>query len=82
VGGAYEEQAKRVTRVLARADRPLMSSGPDAVAKKIVSAVLSNTPRARYPVGKGAGTIVRARKLLPDAAFDYIVKSMYLTRRS
>ena len=31
---------------------------------------------------KGAGTIVRARKLLPDAAFDYIVKSMYLTRRS
>jgi hypothetical protein len=59
-----------------------MSSGPDAVAKKIVSAVLATTPRARYPVGKGAGTIVRARKLLPDAAFDYIVKSMYLTRRS
>ena len=81
-GGAYEDQAKRVTRVLARAERPIMSSGPDTVAKKIVSAVLSNTPRARYPVGKGAGTIVRARKLLPDAAFDYIVKSMYLTRRS
>jgi NAD(P)-dependent dehydrogenase (short-subunit alcohol dehydrogenase family) len=81
-GGAYEAQAKRVTRVLARAERPLMSSGPDTVAKKIVSAVLATTPRARYPVGKGAGTIMRARKLLPDAAFDYIVKSMYLTRRS
>jgi hypothetical protein len=48
------------------------------VARKIVKAALVNTPRARYPVGKGAGTIVRARRLLPDAAFDYVVKGMYL----
>jgi NAD(P)-dependent dehydrogenase (short-subunit alcohol dehydrogenase family) len=77
-GGAYEEQAAQVRKVLERADHSrLMSSKPDTVAKKIVKAAISNTPRARYPVGKGAGTIVRARRLLPDAVFDYVVKGMY-----
>ncbi len=76
-GGAYEEQAEKVRKVMERADRPGRGSKPDVVAKKIVSAVLANTPRARYPVGRGAGTIVRARKLLPDAAFDYVVKGAF-----
>jgi len=76
-GGAYEHQAEKVRRVLERADRPPTASEPDVVAKKILAAVLSNTPRARYPVGRGAGTLVRARRLLPDAAFDYIVKGAY-----
>ncbi len=79
-GGAYEEQAARVHHVMARADRRVASSGPDVVAKKIVAAVLANTPRARYPVGRNAGTIVRARRLLPDAAFDYVVKGIYGVR--
>jgi NAD(P)-dependent dehydrogenase (short-subunit alcohol dehydrogenase family) len=79
-GGAYGEQAERVHHVMARADRRVSSSGPDVVAKKIVAAVLANTPRARYPVGRGAGTILRARRLLPDAAFDYVVKGMYGVR--
>ncbi len=78
-GGAYEEMAGQVRQVMERADRnKLTSSGPDTVAKKIVKAAISNTPRARYPVGRGAGTIVRARRLLPDAVFDYVVKGMYL----
>ncbi len=82
-GGAYEQQAARVRKVLERADTSrLMSSPADTVAKKIVVAALANTPRARYPVGKGAGTIVRARRLLPDAVFDYVVKGMYQRGRS
>jgi hypothetical protein len=63
--------------MLARADGRLVGGSPDRVARKVVQAVLSNTPRARYPVGRGAGTIVRGRRLLPDAAFDYFVKSAY-----
>jgi NAD(P)-dependent dehydrogenase (short-subunit alcohol dehydrogenase family) len=76
-GGPYEHQAELVGRMLARADSRLMGGTADHVARKVVSAVLSNTPRARYPVGRGAGTIVRGRRLLPDAAFDYLVKSAY-----
>lgn len=76
-GGAYEHQADKVRKVLERADRSATSSKPDVVAKKIVAAVLANTPRARYPVGRGAGTLMRARRLLPDAAFDYVVKGTF-----
>ncbi len=76
-GGAYEHQAAKVRRAMERGDRPPTASKPDVVAKKIVAAVLANTPRARYPVGRGAGTLVRARRLLPDAAFDYVVKGAY-----
>ncbi len=76
-GGAYEQQAGQVAKAMRRADGRLAGSPPDAVARKIVRAVLSNTPRARYPVGRGAGTIVRARRLLPDAAFDYGVKAAF-----
>jgi NAD(P)-dependent dehydrogenase (short-subunit alcohol dehydrogenase family) len=78
-GGAYEEMATGVRQVLERADTSkLMSSTADVVAKKIVKAATVRNPRARYPVGRNAGTIVRARRLLPDAAFDAIVKRMYL----
>lgn len=76
-GGAYEHEAEKVRRVLERADRPATASKPDVVAKKILAAVLANTPRARYPVGRGPGTMVRARRLLPDAAFDYVIKGAY-----
>ncbi len=76
-GGAYEHMAAKVRRVMERADRPVTASKPDVVAKKIVSAVLANTPRARYPVGRGAKMVVRGRRLLPDAAFDYAVKGAF-----
>jgi NAD(P)-dependent dehydrogenase (short-subunit alcohol dehydrogenase family) len=76
-GGAYADQAKKVAKVLERAEGKLMSSGPEVVARKIVKAATSTSPRARYPVGRGASTIVTARKVLPDVAFDAIVKGMY-----
>ncbi|MEZ5095715.1 MAG: oxidoreductase [Nocardioides sp.] len=77
-GGAYERQARKVRKVLERADRSrLLSSPPDTVAATIVRAAVTNTPRARYPVGRGAGTIVRARKVLPDVAMDAVVRTVY-----
>ena len=78
-GGAYEELAGHVRRVLERADTSrLMSSPPDVVARKIVRAATTGNPRARYPVGRNAGSILRARRLLPDRAFDAVVRRMYL----
>ena len=77
-GGAYEQQAAKVRAVLERADGKAMASSPSTVARKIVKAAVSRNPRARYPVGKGAGTILRTRKLLPDSAFDVIVRRTYL----
>lgn len=72
-GGPYADQAMAVARVLEAADAPGRGSKPVVVARKIVQAATTGRPGARYPVGRGAGTIVRARKLLPDRAFDAIV---------
>jgi len=76
-GGAYEEHAERVGATMARGDSGWAGSSPDVVARKIVKAATTSHPKARYPVGRGAGTIVTARRLLPDRAFDAIVNSMY-----
>ena len=72
-GGAYAGQAASMTRVLEAVDASGRSSEPVGVARKIVKAATVSHPRARYPVGRGAGTIVRARRLLPDRAFDAII---------
>ncbi len=78
-GGAYEEMAGQVRGVLERADTSrLMSSGPGVVGRKIVKAATTRRPRARYPVGRNAGTILLARRLLPDRVFDAVVRRMYL----
>ncbi len=76
-GTAYEDQAERVRARMEKADQPQTSSGPDVVAKKIVKAATTGRPRPRYPVGRGAGTIVGARRVLPDRAFDAIVNRLY-----
>jgi NAD(P)-dependent dehydrogenase (short-subunit alcohol dehydrogenase family) len=76
-GTAYAEQARSVARMLQTADRPLTSSPPEVVARKIVKAATVRHPRARYPVGRGAGTILMARKVLPDSAFDAIISRAY-----
>jgi NAD(P)-dependent dehydrogenase (short-subunit alcohol dehydrogenase family) len=76
-GGAYEDRAVRIHQVMAGGDRRLTSSPPSTVAKKIVKVATTRRPRARYPVGRGAGTILRARKVLPDAAMDLLIGSVY-----
>ena len=47
------------------------------VARKIVRAATTARPRPRYPVGRGAGSIVLARRLLPDRVFDAAIGTMY-----
>jgi NAD(P)-dependent dehydrogenase (short-subunit alcohol dehydrogenase family) len=76
-GGAYAGQAAVMTRVFEGVDASGRASRPIVVARKIVKAATASRPSARYPVGRGAGTIVRARKLLPDRAFDMIITRMF-----
>ncbi len=53
------------------------SSKPAVVAEKIVKAATVKRPRARYPVSRSAGTIMRVRKILPDKAMDAIIIRMF-----
>jgi short-subunit dehydrogenase len=76
-GTAYEQQAEAVRARMESGDRPTVSSGPDLVAKKIVKAATTKWPKPRYPVGRGAGSVVIARRVLPDRAFDAVVARLY-----
>jgi NAD(P)-dependent dehydrogenase (short-subunit alcohol dehydrogenase family) len=76
-GTAYEQQAEAVRRRMESGDRPGMASGPEVVAAKIVKAATTSRPRSRYPVGRGAGTVVSARRVLPDRAMDAVISRLY-----
>jgi NAD(P)-dependent dehydrogenase (short-subunit alcohol dehydrogenase family) len=77
-GGEYEERAISAARTLRRVDNRLLSSGPRAVAKKIVKAATASHPRTRYPAGRGARVIPLARQVLPDRVFDLFLERVYL----
>jgi NAD(P)-dependent dehydrogenase (short-subunit alcohol dehydrogenase family) len=76
-GGAYEERAGRVSQTMERGDTGWAGTQPVVVARKILKAATTSHPRARYPVGRGAGSIVLARRLMPDRAFDALISTMY-----
>jgi hypothetical protein len=76
-GTAYEQQAEGVRARMESGDQPMLSSAPDVVAKAIVKAATARRPKTRYPVGRGARSIVTARRLLPDRAMDAAISRLY-----
>lgn len=75
---AYSRHVTTVERVLERADRPGVGAEPDAVAAAVVRAATASRPRTRYPVGRGARTVMAARRALPDRAFDRLLHTVFL----
>jgi NAD(P)-dependent dehydrogenase (short-subunit alcohol dehydrogenase family) len=52
---------------------------PEKVADVIVSAATSPRPRARYAVGAMAKALITTRRLLPDIAWDTVVRQTWPT---
>jgi NAD(P)-dependent dehydrogenase (short-subunit alcohol dehydrogenase family) len=78
--GAYADFNRSVQKLTAEAyDGPLarLGAGPEAVARKIESAITRRRPRTRYPVTASARVPLRLRKLLPDRGWDWFMKSTY-----
>ncbi len=70
--GAYADIAAPIAKLLNMADG--RASKPDVVAKAIAKAVESRHPRTRYAIGLGAKPATYARRLLPDKAFDRLLR--------
>ena len=80
--GPYAEFRRRLAERVAGAydGRTLnMASSADAVARVITRAVTSRVPRSRYPVGPVAHALITTRRLLPDVAFDRLMRTVYPT---
>jgi NAD(P)-dependent dehydrogenase (short-subunit alcohol dehydrogenase family) len=56
-----------------------MEITPEKVADVIVSAATSARPRPRYAVGAMAKTLITTRRLLPDVAWDAVVRQVWPT---
>jgi NAD(P)-dependent dehydrogenase (short-subunit alcohol dehydrogenase family) len=74
-GTAYQKQAATMATVLESFSA--LASPPSVIADTIARAVTARRPRTRYVAGRGARTIITARQLLPDRAFDALITTGY-----
>lgn len=54
-----------------------LGGGPEAVAETIEKAISAERPRARYPVTPSATLFLALRRLLPDRAWDAVMRVAY-----
>lgn len=54
-----------------------LASSPDAVARRILHAATSRWPKTRYRVGVDARSVIVLRRLLPDRAFDLVLRAQF-----
>ncbi|MEV4130436.1 oxidoreductase [Nocardia sp. NPDC049707] len=81
--GPYEGMADQVAENLAASSEPSArtASDPDVVAQAIARIAQTERPRTRYRVGLGATPMVFLRWLLPDRAFDSLVRRAFGVHR-
>src|SRR4051794_17357451 len=78
--GPYARFNSEVAAVTANAYKGPMAklgAGPDAVAKKISSALSANRPNTRYKVTPSARIVMGMRRLMTDRMWDRFVRSQY-----
>ena len=54
-----------------------LGGGPEAVAEAIERAISARSPRSRYAVTPSAHLFMRLRRLLPDGAWDAVLRTTY-----
>jgi NAD(P)-dependent dehydrogenase (short-subunit alcohol dehydrogenase family) len=54
-----------------------LGGGPEAVAEAIERAISARNPRSRYVVTPSAHLFIRLRRLLPDRAWDAVLRTSY-----
>ncbi|SEJ70964.1 Short-chain dehydrogenase [Arthrobacter sp. yr096] len=75
--GPYREQAHVMAAALASTSGQILSTPARVVAATIVRAATAKRPRTRYPVGRGAWSVLALRRVLPDRLFDAVLWSAY-----
>lgn len=71
---AYAAQAQAVATSLSSEANARRNSPPQVIADAIGKAVTARRPKTRYTVGFGARPLIFVKWLLPDRAFDAIIK--------
>lgn len=72
--GAYAAQSKAVEGMLTSDSAGRFSSPPELIARTIRKAVTARRPRTRYAIGFGAKPLIAAHAVLPDRAYDAMMR--------
>jgi hypothetical protein len=74
----FEAGVARTTREnYERGPLARLGGGPEAVAETIERAISAARPRTRYAVTPSAKLLISARRLLPDRAWDVLLRFFY-----
>ena len=73
-GGAYARQAGAVAAALSSEATARRSSPPTVIASTIGKAVTARRPKTRYATGYGARPLIFLHDVLPDRAFDAVIR--------
>ena len=78
----YETRADSAARLLniAYGEENRLLTPPEKAARKIFRAATVKRPRTRYLFGFGARGLVAAHAMLPDRAFDRLMRRMFTSR--
>jgi short-subunit dehydrogenase len=77
--GAYSTLADGVATALGASSQPdaRMTSAPSVIGRTIVKIANARRPRTRYRVGFGSAPTIFLRWLLPDRAFDAVIRRAF-----
>ena len=76
-GGAYEERAGRVRQTMERGDTGWPAPSPSSSPARSSRPRRPHIPAPGTPSAGAPGSIVLARRLMPDRAFDAMISTMY-----
>jgi NADP-dependent 3-hydroxy acid dehydrogenase YdfG len=72
--GVYAALGQAVAQSLTSGSTERLSSPPKLIGRTIVKAVTARRPRTRYAVGFGAKPMIAAHAVLPDRAYDAMMR--------
>ena len=74
---SYNRQIVETAQTWQEGPNAKLACSADDVAEVIEKAIAAAKPRARYRVAPSAGLMLTTRKLLPDAAFDALLRKQF-----
>ncbi|MGW4484764.1 oxidoreductase [Amycolatopsis sp. NPDC004368] len=72
--GVYADLAEKLAKGMSSGVHARMLSQPSVIAKTVAKAATVRRPRTRYAAGFGAKPLIFLRRVLPDRAFDALIK--------
>jgi len=79
---AFNEAVAKTTQNVYRGPMAKLGAGPEAVAKVIEKAITARRPRPRYPVTASARVMLAQHALMPDRAWDAMMRTQFRQPRA